>query len=704
MLTYFNNNFITSIIHPILNIIINQKVSNKLFTRQNIQHNTNSSKIRTNREYLISQDTAEDINTYRYFGVFPSYNEVQTVKRELDGDKVKETYGGIGTPAVRSIFNRAGSILIGTDGLDVNNITAESLRTKSSGYRISTNTPLFDSQEVRKKIREDSGCTVKELVEKSGQGYLGRAIYSYADFMFCKYLGQIPNNYLITLRRFPIPPGDNISTIGTGKNKLGAGKNYGGQQIGCMVTWMGTPGNDMSNLLKYSFNMPYSEVKAEWQEVNSGADNGKGMLNGIAAAFDSSYRKQYISGHGGSAFNNFANTFFKVPFGPGYSDGPYETSFIDKNNNVKLYGNIDKVKTIYRRGEEGLAFDQSITIVFDYELRAYNGINARQAMLDLLSNILNVTFTTGGWWGGGYIGTGMHQNSIFNNMEIFKCKGGFTEFMDAFQKDYHTISSGIQNQIKAQGGFLNTIKNLLNNLGGMLLGGMLNSLGRPARAATNSLLSEQPTGMWHLMIGNPNHPIMSMGNMVLKNTTIQHFGPLGIDDFPTNLRVTCELTRGKGKDLNEIEKMYMHGNDKISYSMGSKVLDMYKKSAEYKSNTKPTIKKSENTKGELPSNKGKDTSELPVAVKVASNMDWSSVDMYQESATDSLESSNERSMLAELGVPDITETSKEILNSTNSMLQKWFGETDNYSIYFAAAEQSWGAQRKKKEEETKKQS
>lgn len=663
---------------------------NKLFTKQTISRDT-SSRVRTNREYLLAQDVAEDINTYRYFGVFKSWNEIQTVEYTPNTDSrtttVSRKFGPIGTPAVRSIFNRAGHVLIGTDGIPKDligtDVDGDFLRDHPSGYRVSMNAPLLDSPDTRKKIRQDSDCTIRDLVRLSSEGKLGRAIYSYADFMYCKHLGQVSNNYLITLRRFPIPPGDNISTIGLNETKLGAGKNNGVQQIGCLVNWLGTPGNEMQNILKYTFSMPYIEAKAEWEQVNNSADSGGGILNGIAAGFDSAYRKQYTSGHGGAAFNRFAGVFLS-PLGkygsalaPG--DGPYDTQFIDKNNNVKIYGNIDKVKSIYRRGEDGLAFDQSITLTFDYELRAYNGINARQAMLDLLSNILNVTFTTGGWWGGGYIGGGMHQNSIFNNLEIFKVKGGFTEFMDAFQKDYSTVTSSISGSIQSQGGWVNAIKNFLNNLGGMLLGGMLNKLGRPARAMTNSLLSEQPTGMWHLMIGNPNHPIMSMGNMVLKNTTIQHYGPLGIDDFPIGLKVTCELVRGKSKDLSEIEKMYMHGNEKISYSMGTRVLDMYKAAAAYKSGKK------------IPWNPYSSEDKVPLTPESSSTNSSVTKDGETVSAIDN-------NYLESNGVPTIKATDP---SGEQNILMKWFGEKDSYSIYFTAAEQSWGAQKDKPKKETK---
>ena len=117
----------------------------------------------------------------------------------------------------------------------------------------------------------------------------------------------------------------------------------------------------------------------------------------------------------------------------------------------------------------------------------------------------------------------------------------------------------------------------------MLLGGLLNKLGRPQKHMLNSLLSPAPIGLWHVTIGNPNHPIMSIGNLILDSTTIEHYGPLGLDDFPTGLRVKCSLKRGKGRDLRDIEKMYMGGYQRIYANTSIKTLDTIKSAPECKS-------------------------------------------------------------------------------------------------------------------------
>lgn len=636
-------------------------LQNKLFLGNKIPENNQVSKIRTNREYLLSKNTAYELNTYLNFGTFTSFNDVFADSFEQVGENWERKDGNLGTPGVRSLFNKAGAVLLGSS--DGKLINGDDIIKKPSEGRIYNNVPLMDSPETRKKIRQNSGCTIKELVQASSTGVLGRAIYSYSDFMYCKHLGKVPNNYLITLRRFPVPVMDNINGYGEGKSRIlsDAGKNNGPQQIGCLVNWIGVSGNEMQNILKYDMAMSFEEKRADWNEIEgNNADDSSKFLNGVAAVFDSTYRQQYMSGYGGEALKGLSSVkyfdkFFKIS-----ENGPYsiknDFEFQDQN---KVYGPVDRVKSTYMRGSEGLRFGQDITLVFEYELRSYNGINARQAMLDLISNILNVTYSTGDFWGGGYKGAGMSQNSLFSNMKIFKASGGFTGFVDAFANDLTTLGGSFKNNFSGADA-LSLGKQILNQLGGMILGGMLNKLGRPVKTYANSLLSESPVGLWHVTIGNPHHPIMTMGNMILTNTSIEHSGPLGLDDFPTNLKVTCTLTRGKPRDIREIEKMYMNGNERIYHGMGPKIFDMYKSAQEYQGKSKFTTYKSSDNGGELSTGKaevnGRDIS-------------------------------------------DVTGMSESDMKGINNILQKYFGETDAYSIYVAAAEQEYGSQKRKKEGE-----
>jgi hypothetical protein len=116
--------------------------------------------------------------------------------------------------------------------------------------------------------------------------------------------------------------------------------------------------------------------------------------------FDSKYRAQYMAGQAGDS----ANAAFGF-FGIKGAGGPPYKGHIGMRDDTKIYGPVDGIKGTYMRSNKGIEFDQKLTLVFEYELKSYNGINPRQAMLDLLSNILTVTYTTGTFFGGSYRAT-----------------------------------------------------------------------------------------------------------------------------------------------------------------------------------------------------------------------------------------------------------------------------------------------------------
>lgn len=512
----------------------------------------------SSREDIVTNDVIREINTYDTWGDIPIPDDMQDLKlvkkdgKIIQDPKAKQTYG------VRSIFNRL--LLVPHLGNRV---------------REDLNAPLIDSPKTRQNIKMRSNPSIKTLVAASVAGALGRETYSYSDFMYCKYLGRVPNNYLITLRRFPIACNDYIGQL------VRRSKEERETQVslGCMVTWLGTPGNEMSNILKYNYSMPFEEKKAEVQDVET--RNPDTPMAKMFAAFDSKYSEQVMLGQAdpNPASDIVGKLGMPTVAGLGAGSGsPYGDQLTKKDQN-KIYGPVDVVKTTHMRSDkDGLQFSHEFELQFEYELRSYSNINARQAMLDLIANILTVTYVSGSFWRGGFRGLGPHQSDLFSNLKVMKAKGGFTGMMDAFADDLSTIGSKVSANVKEQGGVLETIKNLANNFGGMLLGGLLNKMGRPQKAMLNSLLSPAPVGLWHVTVGNPFHPIMSIGNLILTDTSITHDGPLGLDDFPTKLIVKCKLKRAKGRAAQDIEMLYNQGMVR-SYTSMNKDIDTLIKSA-----------------------------------------------------------------------------------------------------------------------------
>ena len=86
-------------------------MSDKLFiSQESLNKQTMVSKVRANREYLISKYTAEELNTYVSFSPFKTFNDAYESKYDKNGKEIFDGSNGPGTPGVRSIFNKAGAV------------------------------------------------------------------------------------------------------------------------------------------------------------------------------------------------------------------------------------------------------------------------------------------------------------------------------------------------------------------------------------------------------------------------------------------------------------------------------------------------------------------------------------------------------------------------------------------------------------------
>lgn len=539
-------------------------------------HQAFRDRFKIDRLDILDSDVAYRLNTYRNWGQFDlmidPFPDDKGGYFGAKGDKITVPASG-----TKSLFSNVHAVYY------------------SSTLRRRNNMPLIDTPENREAITKESDCSVRALVSNSAKGKMGRAIYDYSDFMYCTELGRVSNNYLVTLRRFAAPCGDNILFVDPNDKDETAvgGLQSHAPDIGRMVTWIGVSGNDMSNILKYDYSMPFKETKAEITPAEGYGDSSQtGALGALLNATDKSYRNYAVAGMGGDrAYHYLGRTLGgdKTTMGrfmqSNNSAAPYSNaSWRGFHDNNKVYGPVDAIKSTNVRGDDGLQFSQSITLTFDYEMRSYDGINTKSAFLDLLGNILTVTYSTGTFWGGGYrMTSGSPQSNVFANLPLFKMaeNGQINSPADLWDGVTNSLQS-IWGQLSQGQGIMGAIKTLGSSLFSMFTGAALNQLGRPTKIALQSLLEPSPTGMWHLTIGNPMHPIMVMGNMILEKTEIEHYGPLGLDDFPTGLKVTCTLKHGKPRDTTMIENMYVLGHSRIYIPVGTEVEKMYAAAAEYK--------------------------------------------------------------------------------------------------------------------------
>lgn len=454
-----------------------------------------------------------------------------------------------------------------------------------NGQPVDTLGTVTETTEDGKKVKHVSGRK---------HSVLGRGIYNYADFMFCKDLGKVSNNYLITLRRFPHPIGDNITNfIGTESDDNDGDLNIA-PDVGRMVCWLGDD-NKLEDILKFSFKDSFVQKEGDFDERDSKeGDPGRGLIGQITNLANPRYRAGLKRGQWGGE-NGILNTLVgnggSGSLGILSSEGTYEN---DSDAKEVLEGRrYDRNKVYYPKGiirdthlyEGRLTFNNEFALVFEYELRAYENINPKTAFLDLIGNILKVTYRNGKFWGGENRVYGIPGNEAGWKLANSIIDGTIEKVSDfannfaAGNVDMTSLMGKIGNSLKGVveglanlnlNDALNKMKSIGTSDAGNgktvasefveVLGGMFkNVVGRPAIYAFQSILKGDPVGLWHVTIGNPRNPIASMGNMIIDSTSFQQYGPLGIDDFPTGIKVIVNLKHARSRDASEITHMYTKG-------------------------------------------------------------------------------------------------------------------------------------------------
>ena len=454
-------------------------------------------------------------------------------------------------------------------------------------------TPLLTNKEAHFMSTED--CTIKRLVSLSNNkndktSPLGQARYKYADFMYCKDLGKYANNHLLTLRRFAFPVGDNIFTEAAMAKQDNNWSTMG--DIGRLVTWFGNDDNKLEDILKYDYEATWkpmnSEIHQEFSKEGEGADAPgatKNLFNkAILAIGQTNY--SYIK-----ALTKGTNPALTLPFmSVPIPAGQYQNDPVVLGQNYDAHKVYEPANTIRETNiyDGELKFSQEFSITFNYTLRAYDNINPKAALLDLLGNIMVVTYRRGRFWGGENSILGVSRDkSMWNIANNIIKKGSDTAKTYASQllngdtqEAVNTMKGELSNLWEKGKELVDNLRNnntdlsklatnIFNNGIDAVTGILQNHLGRPAIYQFNSILDGDLTGLWHLTVGNPLNPIMSIGNLIMTKAEVQHYGPLGIDDFPTGLKVTVSLKHAQPRDSARIEHMYTKGLGTIYQSLNA---------------------------------------------------------------------------------------------------------------------------------------
>jgi hypothetical protein len=397
--------------------------------------------------------------------------------------------------------------------------------------------------------------------------------YAMTDFMFCKNYGKIPNNRLITLRRYPFPVDDRLAVDG---------KNQPIPIAQAVTWWGGDTQNALANIGVMKWNLKWMTLPVKYQEIsgnevlisdllkvfNGAGDKFKGLANQLgvlnAALTTNDANLQQITG-----LEVKMQDYLKKLYEP---NGPFWN---------RVYGPVNVIHESTRR-ERGMqdGWNTPFTLNFHYSFRSFNGLSPKIVALDLISSFLNLTYNDAPFLGQlsrYFAKPGLKfeptiNEQIGNLLTQFATSfatSNSTQMFGLVQKLLNTISvatkEGVRIAKDASKGNTQEAKEVglkLAQAEAMTL--LANAI--PDFISMRSALSDRPIGEWHLVVGNPLNPIMVMGDLVCSGCTMKFDEEIGPDDFPTGVTFTVNLQQGKPRDKVAIERMFNLGESKMMRS------------------------------------------------------------------------------------------------------------------------------------------
>ncbi len=422
-------------------------------------------------------------------------------------------------------------------------------------YRGEGNDPNYNKAMLGKGKGQDGTAinpTAANIIERTGDKASYK--YDYKDFIFTRWYGKIPNNYMLTLRRFPFPAEDNImNPVIYDPNKQKPVSNIQ-PAIAQAITWMSpSTGNSLNEILKFDVGFNWKEATAGIQEIES-KKRDKGFVGGFLDGLPKSKEiQQSVNGKSASTIHRRKQQ--------GNNWDPLKQTFPNHE-----FAPLNVIKSMQVR-ESGLKFNQSFSLTFEYNLKGIPNTSPKVAFLDVLSNLLILTYNNAPFWGGGtrYTGGGQVGNPM-GELKLLQ-KGDYKGFLKSIMKD---IGKGLGSLADDLKGALSGDSKVINNLIG---GGLMDLFGGPQGGqVAQAFITGESTGQWHLTIGNPLNPIAVIGNLGCTNAKFSFDGPLGYEDFPTKLKVTVDLQPNRPRDKGDIESMFNSGKGRL-YIPESGVLD-----------------------------------------------------------------------------------------------------------------------------------
>ena len=571
---------------------------------------------------MATPNTITPGNSSNDAGAANGFSEVQNFQKagkyifKFDSDKIYATYEiGELQALPKSLFYDAAT----ADGAGYRGLFAYYVLGKgSSGARVKYHES--EKTEHLSKITpiQSKNPTAKQIIEVTSGGkgtpayldpnseYRGQ-LYNVKDFIFCKYYGIIPNNRMITLRRFPHPtldslrtiPNENVADFGfdsatggkisfrsrgvpdLGKLQDLKGENNTSLPVAQAVTYFGgDTGNSLGTILGINTGLNFQPASQELVKDEQTGDPG--LMNSPYGDL----MKSIIQGSDSNFNIEGADNLIGTLLTPEKNNNRLQRMLLDEAVTAegplskKIFVNVNTVSKMMIRAQGFSGGDDPFTLDFHYNLTSVAQVNTKLLFLDLMANLLSIGSDYGqflspelrlsqtsvglGFPGGpaGYAKSIVNPIGYIRDMvskmlspdtvnRQLANEKGIKDQMEAVANDIKTFASNPSAGIPEN-------SQLYKSISVMLSDAFLKKV-----YFSPIMLSGYPTGDWHIVVGNPLNPIAMIGNLVCTSVKITFGDDLGPDDFPTEMKAQFSLQPGRQRHRGDYESMFNRGNGRL---------------------------------------------------------------------------------------------------------------------------------------------
>ena len=374
-----------------------------------------------------------------------------------------------------------------------------------------------------------------------------------SDFAYLRDIGVMPINKLMILRRF-----SEGTIVPVDLNELNA------EPISVIIGWVK---ND-SNLLSFTFN----EV---WEKQTEPLHT---MLQSII-------------------FNEFGFDLGNIVPIPGWGQGFMfdvlnEMGLTSYNKDRLPMGDPNLLKETITRPHESFGLQSSFSFELEtvYEQKYISGVDPTVSTFDILNNLLtmgtsntrfygkrggewqeklrraNESYNNGQAWldfafefielyvnaiVGGITKAGQDLVSLINLSKDRKSKDDATETSNDNDTNDDDNTATLTSRTNIIGSIFTANNSFINTI-------LASTLGRyqwPLRGSI-SMFTGDATTPWHLTIGNPYAPLLSMNNIYVSNVEVKMGNDMGHNDLPKIMDVKVSMSQGRNLGKQEIYNLF----------------------------------------------------------------------------------------------------------------------------------------------------